>query len=190
MLESEMQSVWDRHVAVVETFFGGAAPLNGPASDADIGRLESHIGVELHPEHRFMLQQANGSTEKAIYRVNYMAFISTDVIAKHHDFWLDNLSDNTTDGPIDCDEQIDNSKLWYPTRVFFFGNDDSEYDGIVCDMAPSTQGSIGQVYSIGHEFDVSPILAASPLAFLQRFTDQIEADGQPNDVSVLVDMPG
>lgn len=163
---------WKRLCSITDEYIPGFRECLAPGASSDeIAELERHIGQELHPEHKFILQQANGCQGSTL-SIEACSLLSCDEIAASFDYWVDlTVDDPTFDGPIGVEPAIRNDRCWQKEWVFFWGDD--TLDGYVIDLCPTERGNTGQVFFVGHEFDHSKVHANSPMAFVDRLCDEI-----------------
>jgi cell wall assembly regulator SMI1 len=163
---------WSRLCSVTDEYYPDFRKSLAPgASEARIAGLERHLGLTLHPEHKFILQQANGCKDGGALTIGASRLLSCDEIANAFDNWIETVGDANFDGPIEVPAAVKSDRCWQKEWVFFWG--DVAMDGIVVDLCPTESGNAGQVFFVGHEFEHSSIYANSPMALVDRLCDEI-----------------
>ncbi len=157
--------------------------LNGGASESDIAKLESTLGVKLPAGFRDCLRICDGESVGAFF-ANGGDWLGVEQIAEH---WRQRQAIAADIGPDDEERDVDEliregiifvegpvrpvtfDRAWVP---FMDRNGDVFW---ALDFAPAPGGTAGQVIEVDWECCSHKVVASSFDAFLATYADELEA---------------
>ena len=171
-----MEAVWARITAWIE----GNAPqllevLQPGASEAQIDELEAALSVQLPEDVKALYRLCNGQASFDYGLINGNEFLSLERIQDEWRIWkglLDTgeLSYEPDRGRVDA--QI-RKVWWHPQWLPLTYNGAGDHDCL--DLAPSEEGTRGQIITMWHDDDERKVIAPSLLAWFQDYAERLEA---------------
>lgn len=169
-----MDATWDR----IEAWLAANAPgvlasLNPPATDADIAATEALVGRALPDDVRAAYRRHDGQADDG------GLFGASDwlPLARVRDEWSEwkAATDNGDFAGLtnDTDGRVISRDWWHSGWVplALSGGGDS----YCVDLAPGSDGTVGQVIEMIHDASDRPVLAASFSDWLDDFAEELEA---------------
>jgi internalin A len=149
------------------------ASLQGPASEAEIARVESMLGIQLPQELRELYLLHNGEDRMGPGLFFGLRFLSLEELAAEWQVWADleeeyGEEDNHYSVPLGWIKERYINRGWLPISEDGGGN----HLGI--DMAPAEQGIAGQVINFGRDEETKYVIAHQLSDMLRFIRDTVK----------------
>lgn len=172
-----MEAIWTRITAWIES----NAPhllevLQSGATEAQIDELEAALSVQLPDDVKALYRLCNGQASFDYGLINGSEFLSLERIRDEWGIWKSLLDA----GKLLKDEDIERDRIdaqirkvwWHPQWLPLTHNGGGDHDCL--DLAPTEEGTKGQIISMWHDDDSRKVLAPNLRAWLQDYAERLE----------------